>query len=325
MDYLNLLVDTKKEFSTLLVLDLFPEISKGIYSILNHCKIQLEDNKNLSKLVVFQEMLSEIPNWNQSIISNETDRIKNNINYIEDLLTAVFISNMRLLCSVKNTNKKIKVKIPKLDLFIHKCYIYTARELWQCLYLFDENNNRLKIQKNNKKIENIIIQSIENVIRKLLPMKTILNDYLETNLSQTTDCEINNSLIDIINNQNNHQNQNNQNNLNDNQIDLDNNQLHLDDNQIDLDDKKDDDIYDKTKNFDDITTYNESNNNQTLIFDEKKDNNIDNNNPEKLSDENQFNNQIELESHKKEILIDDIVDTPNSLYNNKKLIKLCTS
>ena len=34
MDYLNLLVDTKKEFSTLLVLDLFPEISKGIYSIL---------------------------------------------------------------------------------------------------------------------------------------------------------------------------------------------------------------------------------------------------------------------------------------------------
>ena len=58
---------------------------------------------------------------------------------------------MRLLCSVKNTNKKIKVKIPKLDLFIHKCYIYTARELWQCLYLFDETNNRLKFKKIIKK------------------------------------------------------------------------------------------------------------------------------------------------------------------------------
>ena len=75
--------------------------------------------KNVSKLVIFQEMLSEIPNWNQSIITNETNRIKDNISYIEDLLTAVFISNMRLLCSVENTNKKIKVKIPKLDLFIH--------------------------------------------------------------------------------------------------------------------------------------------------------------------------------------------------------------
>ena len=106
MDYLNLLVDTKKEFSTLLVLDLFPEISKGIYSILNHCKLQLKETKNVSKLVIFQEMLSEIPNWNQSIITNETNRIKDNISYIEDLLTAVFISNMRLLCSVKNTNKK---------------------------------------------------------------------------------------------------------------------------------------------------------------------------------------------------------------------------
>ena len=108
---------------------MFPEISKGIYSILNHCKLQLQETKNVSKLVIFQEMLSEILNWNQSIITNETNRIKDNISYIEDLLTAVFISNMRLLCSVKNTNKKIKVKIPKLDLFIHKCYIYTAREL----------------------------------------------------------------------------------------------------------------------------------------------------------------------------------------------------
>ena len=83
-------------------------------------------------------MLSEIPNWNQSIITNETNRIKDNISYIEDLLTAVFISNMRLLCSVKNTNKKIKVKIPKLDLFIHKCYIYTARKLGS-VYIYLRN------------------------------------------------------------------------------------------------------------------------------------------------------------------------------------------
>ena len=285
MDYLNLLVDTKKEFSTLLVLDLFPEISKGIYSILNHCKLQLKETKNVSKLVIFQEMLSEIPNWNQSIITNETNRIKDNISYIEDLLTAVFISNMRLLCSVKNTNKKIKVKIPKLDLFIHKCYIYTARELWQCLYLFDESNNRLKIQKNNKKIENIIIQSIENVIRKLLPMKTILNDYLETNLSQTTDCEINNSLIDIItNNKNKNDNNQEQNNNNEeNNYNEENN-----DNKKTNDDEEnnegkniinyyDDD--DKTKNYDDITTYNGLNNNNHEIknvSDEKE--SIDNNN-----------------------------------------------
>ena len=33
---------------------------------------------------------------------------------------------MRLFtCSVKNNQKKIKVKVPKIDVFIHKCYIYT--------------------------------------------------------------------------------------------------------------------------------------------------------------------------------------------------------
>ena len=33
---------------------------------------------------------------------------------------------MRLLCSIKNKNKQIKVKIPKLEVFIHKCYIEVA-------------------------------------------------------------------------------------------------------------------------------------------------------------------------------------------------------
>ena len=55
-------------------------------------------------------MLLEIPKWNKSIINKETNRIKSNMNYIDDLLTAVFISNTRLLCSIKSSQKKIKLK-----------------------------------------------------------------------------------------------------------------------------------------------------------------------------------------------------------------------
>ena len=112
MDYLNLLVDTKKEFSIYLINNLSPEISKGIYSIYLNCKNRIDKNNNL--LISFQQVLSEVPNWNSSVIYTETNRIKNKISYIEDLLTAVFISNMRLLCSIKNKNKQIKVKVPKL-------------------------------------------------------------------------------------------------------------------------------------------------------------------------------------------------------------------
>ena len=200
MDYLNLLVDTKKEFSIYLINNLSPEINKGIYSIFENCKNSVEDNNTI--LMSFQQVLSDVPNWNTGIIYTETMRIREKIPYIEDLLTAVFISNMRLLCSIKNKNKQIKVKVPKMETFIHKCYIEIAKEFWSYTYLFNQNINKLEIQKNKRQIDIIIKNSIEEVVRKLLPLKTILKDYLETNLDSdiNDESQVNNSLIDIIKN-----------------------------------------------------------------------------------------------------------------------------
>ena len=109
---------------------------------------------------------------------------------------------MRLLCSIKNKNKQIKLKVPKLEVFIHKYYVEVAKEFWSYTYLFNENINKLEVQKNKRQVEITIKNSIEEVIRKLLPLKTILKDYLETNLDTETidNPEIHNSLIDIIKN-----------------------------------------------------------------------------------------------------------------------------
>ena len=54
---------------------------------------------------------------------------------------------MRLLCSIKNKNKQIKVKVPKLEVFIHKCYIEVAKRILSYTYLFNENINKLEVQK----------------------------------------------------------------------------------------------------------------------------------------------------------------------------------
>tara|TARA_B100001564_G_scaffold205006_1_gene172533 strand:+ start:359 stop:1384 length:1026 start_codon:yes stop_codon:yes gene_type:complete len=198
MDYLNLLVDTKKEFSIYLINNLSPEINKGIFSIFENCKTMVQQNNNI--LMSFQQVLSDVPNWQSGVVYTETMRIKDKIPYIEDLLTAVFISNMRLLCSIKNKNKQIKVKVPKLETFIHKCYIEVAKEFWTYTYLFNDNINKLEVQKNKRQIDMIIKNSIEEVVRKLLPLKTILKDYLETNLDTDANDEsqVNNSLVDII-------------------------------------------------------------------------------------------------------------------------------
>lgn len=196
MDYLNLLVEKRREFSIYLVNDLYTEINKGINSLYINCKNKNKDHNEA--LILFQQILADVPKWNDTIIALETNRIKKSIYYIEDLLTAVFISNMRMLCSIKNKDKQINVKVPKLENFIHKCYIEVAKQFWSYTYFFNENINKLEIQKNKRHIENIIKASIEEVIRRSLPIKSILKDYLETNLDTETNTEISDNLLDII-------------------------------------------------------------------------------------------------------------------------------
>ena len=293
MDYLNLLVDTKKEFSIYLINNLSPEINKGIYSIFENCKNSVEDNNTI--LMSFQQVLSDVPNWNTSIIYTETMRVKEKIPYIEDLLTAVFISNMRLLCSIKNKNKQIKVKVPKLETFIHKCYIEVAKEFWSYTYLFNQNINKLEIQKNKRHIEIIIKNSIEEVVRKLLPLKTILKDYLETNLDSdmNDESQVNNSLVDIIKDTINQQKE-----------------KIMEENKNDLTDETPEKI--RENNSENNAENNASNKNTEQEL----------NGPISLDEQSEFNFDEKLFLN---TISNDIPDEPNSLYNSfeqEKIIKV---
>ena len=82
-----------------------------------------------SVLKQFQILLGQIPKWSKETLKDEVDRIKleSKCDWIEDLVTAVFVSHTKILTSIKNNNKKINLKIPKLENFIHKCYMITLR------------------------------------------------------------------------------------------------------------------------------------------------------------------------------------------------------
>jgi len=108
--------------------------------------------------------------------------------WIEDLITAVFISHTKILTSIgpSNTFNKINVTIPKTTSFIHKAYVNLARELWKNPYLFNENVPGHEYQRNSKEIENIIKQCVEGTVRQLLPIKEILREHLDTYESDNT-------------------------------------------------------------------------------------------------------------------------------------------
>ena len=80
------------------------------------------------------------------MIENEVDRIVrvSNCDWLEDLITAVFISHTKILASLGNNSKRVNLTIPKSSNFIHKCYINSAREMWKNPYLFDESQEIAK-------------------------------------------------------------------------------------------------------------------------------------------------------------------------------------
>ena len=69
-------------------------------------------------------------------------------------------------------------KITCFRYFIHKCYIDVARHIWKNSYLFDDGVSNDDKQKNRSECEHIIEKSIIETIRKEIPIKSILKEYL---------------------------------------------------------------------------------------------------------------------------------------------------
>ena len=132
--------------------------------------------------MTFQNLISRIPKWNNTIIESERKRMyeKSKCSYLEDLITCVHIIQLKLLtvARVGQKQKKIDIEIPKLDDFIHKLYINVARKVYKNVYLFQQGIPPLQIQKNNRELEIIVQECIINTIRESIPVEKILQAYL---------------------------------------------------------------------------------------------------------------------------------------------------
>ena len=180
---IDVLVSAKNEYTNQLVYLLSPLI----YNVLNDIfkESQLKKKKRSISLRNFQISLKEIPNWNNIIVEKYINPIKINIPYLLDLITAIFISHIKILASVrlKNSDKSIQVKVPNLDLFLHKIIITNAEKIYYKPHI---------ILADKEKIINEIQIIIQDSIRNQIPVDKILNEYLEGVFNKET--EIDNSI-----------------------------------------------------------------------------------------------------------------------------------
>ena len=191
-DYnVNVLSEAKNEYSSRLVTILTPLMIEGIRSIFDEAtKLCLDNDEEEKYLMTFQNFLSRVPKWNSTIIDEETKRIltKSNCAYLEDLLTCVHITQLKILTSIRvsQKQKKIDIDIPKLADFIHRCYITYARKLYSNVYLFEKDILPLSYQKNMREAELMCQEAVLQVIRENMPVEKILRAYID----ETVDEEI---------------------------------------------------------------------------------------------------------------------------------------
>jgi len=97
---------------------------------------------------------------------------------------------------VGQKQKKIDIHIPKLDDFIHKVYINTARKLYKNIYLFELNVAPLQAQKNNREIEVIIQECILNTVRESIPVEAILKAYMDETVEEDIIEEVKEEIVE---------------------------------------------------------------------------------------------------------------------------------
>ena len=136
---ISVLAEAKEEYTRQLINILYPHMYVGVKSIYDFASTACKKINDKNILKKFQLLLATIPDWNQSRIEEEYQRIINEsaCDWIEDLITAVFVSHTKVLTSIKlkKKTKTIELDVPQGPYFIHKCYIEIARNFWKKPYL----------------------------------------------------------------------------------------------------------------------------------------------------------------------------------------------
>ena len=179
---LSVYSEAKSEYMMQLCSYLTPAYFNFFVELLAQAKgdMKTEPKKSLWQ---FQNLLAEIEDWNMERVTREVNEIiqhvaHNGCDFLEDLLTAVFVAHTKVLTSIqlRKTAKNVQISLPKIERFLFKVFCECAKLLWQSAYLLRDNVNSMEKQQNYRQIQILIENGIKTSIRVLVPVKSLLKD-----------------------------------------------------------------------------------------------------------------------------------------------------
>jgi len=171
---LNILVEAKKEYMGQLNELMIPLMIETFHELYDE-SAKLANNKNT--LMKYQTLLKEVPNWNNHMIKQHNTKLCNACAWFGDLLAAVFVSSVKILSSVRLNaeNKKISLKLPSNEVFIHGCYVAAAKELYKDPYVFTDNPSEYDIEMN---LTPRFRKCVDETVKNMIPVQHILHTYI---------------------------------------------------------------------------------------------------------------------------------------------------
>ena len=157
-EYTNQLITTTTNY--------FYDIIKQIYQ-----ESQLKNNRLDISYSNFQRDLKEVPNWSTYKLEEKLSKMNGGLPYLMDLITAIFVSHVKILACVrlKSDDKSIKIKVPTLNVFLHKITISISETIFYSPTIIHDDKSKLF---------DIIAKSIKDTIANQIPIQYILSEYL---------------------------------------------------------------------------------------------------------------------------------------------------
>lgn len=189
---LSVYSDARAEYTKQLCVFLVPAYFQFFINLLESAKkTMLNEPKRV--LWQFQNYLNEIHDWNMEKVHNEIHTINTNCgcDYLDDLLTAVFIAHTKILTAIRlsSNKKKVEINVPKVEHFLFKVLCESSKLLWSSTYLFRDGISGIEKQQNYRNIEQVLNEGILQAIRSLVPVKSILKDFVSNDINEETDSD----------------------------------------------------------------------------------------------------------------------------------------
>jgi len=136
-----------------------------------------ENKEGLSnQLIKFQRAIKKIPNWTSTQVKKQIDDIVVRCPGFKKLLVALFVSYIKMISDGIRTSTKsrrLDVKLPTDEVFVHTCFIDCAHDLYEDPYIMKNSE-----AERNRELDKRLQECISNSIDKLIPTMDIINNHI---------------------------------------------------------------------------------------------------------------------------------------------------